>query len=438
MASRGRINFLSTIDKALVSLGLNLGSRIRSDGVRDLTILSGYAGIYLLVGIAPAFIALPMLWLAWFGVIAHSRAWVSNENQRRDIARGLSDLDPDTLPDLRRTSLISALQLVVIIPLLFSMTDRIFDLGQTNEDNSLKEWLLFSIDLLFRSLLDWAEVYEVSLSSIKPTSMSAKHMILLQLLTIDFLLVQAIIRLVETRRMTDEGVRGVSKDPEHAVRLGKRATKALLIALHDTEDDSTKSAIIVALGRIGDLRAAPNLLKMLGQPTVEVDALAALITIDHHPTLTKSVYSSRFEERRAAAIWLARSNHINAPNLISDLSHDSEPTVRREAITAATEHPIELVETCLIRASTDSDTETRRRAVAGLRRHPSEEAMFAAIDASKDLDVEVRLRAVDVLSTHADGRVVQPLAERMLDENKGVKESAKRAIEHLESLQGRS
>jgi hypothetical protein len=325
----------------------------------------------------------------------------------------------------------------VIIPLLFSMTDRIFDLGQTSGDSSFKEWLLFSIDLLFRSLLDWAEVYEVSLSSIKPTSMWAKHLILLQLLTIDFLLVQAIIRLVETRRMTDEGVRGVSKDPEHAVRLGKRATKALLIALHETDDDSTKSAITVALGRIRDVKAAPNLLKMLGQPIVEVDALAALITIDHHPSLTKSVNSSRMEERRAAAIWLARSSHQNAPKLISDLTNDSEPSVRREAITAATEHPIELVETSLVRATTDSDTETRRRAVAGLRRHPSEVAMFAAIDASRDSDVEVRLHAVDVLSTHADGRVVQPLADRLLDEDKGVKESARRAIEHLESMRGR-
>ena len=432
------VPLLRAIDRGLIALGHNLGSRIQSDGIRDLVILSGYAGIYLLVLIAPSAIALPLLWLAWFGVIAHSRVWVANETQRRDIARGLSDLDPDSLPDLRRTAFISAIQLLVIIPLLFDRTDRLFGIGGTTGEENIEQWMLFSIDLLFRSLLDWAEVYEVSLSSVKPTSMWARHMIMLQLLTIDFLLVQAIIRLVETRRMADEGVRGVSKDPEHAVRLGRRATKPLIRALYDVEmDDAARSSIAVALGRIGDVRAAPPLVRLFGEPAIEVDALAAAITIDHHPTLEKAIRSERQAVRRCSAVWLARSSHPRAPELVSLLASDDEPIVRREAIRAAASQPAELVEGVVVIAVTDGDAETRRRAVAGLRRHRSEKAMFAAIQASTDADVEVRRRAVDALSSHPDGRVVQPLAERLEDDDEEVRQGARRAIEHLESPRGR-
>ena len=48
-----------------------------------------------------------LLWLGYLGILGVGRAWVANEKQRTAIARKLSDTDPDTLPDLRISALLS-------------------------------------------------------------------------------------------------------------------------------------------------------------------------------------------------------------------------------------------------------------------------------------------------------------------------------------------
>ena len=299
--------------------------------------------------------------------------------------------------------------------------------------------MLFSIDLLSRSLLDWAEVYEISFSSITPNSMWTRHMILLQLLTIDFLLVQAIIRLLEIRRITDEGVRATARDPDHSVRLGKRAVKPLIRASNDPAlEEKEISSIAIALGRIGDSRAAPGLVRLFGVSTVEVDALAASMTIDHHPTLSKAARSDRVAERRCAASWCNRTTHPGVIPILLRLVNDAEARVRREAVRSLESQPPDDVEEAVVQACTDEDERTRRIAVGALRRHVGEASMFAAIRASTDSDVEIRRRAVEALSSHPDGRVVQPLADRLEDEDESVRDGARSALEHLESLRSRS
>ena len=53
------------------------------------------------------------------------------------------------------------------------------------------------------------------------------------LLTIDFILIQGIVRIFEIRRTISEGVAAAVRDPEMAYRLGTRAVPSLLEMLGD-------------------------------------------------------------------------------------------------------------------------------------------------------------------------------------------------------------
>ena len=95
-----------------------------------------------------------ILWFGFLGVLGVGRAWVANEKLRTKIARKLSDEDPDELPDLRISALLSSLQLFAIIPLLMKSSHEIFDLYVVPPDATLLDWMLLGVDLLFRSILD--------------------------------------------------------------------------------------------------------------------------------------------------------------------------------------------------------------------------------------------------------------------------------------------
>ena len=81
-------------------------------------------------------------------MIGIGRAWVSNEKQRTAIARKLSDANPDELPDLRVSALLSALQLFIIIPLLMRSSHSIFGLYAVDEDATISDWMLLGVDCL--------------------------------------------------------------------------------------------------------------------------------------------------------------------------------------------------------------------------------------------------------------------------------------------------
>ena len=141
-----------------------------------------------------------LLWVGFLGVLGVGRAWVSNEKQRTAIARKLSDADPDHLPDLRISALLSALQLFIIIPLLLRSSHLIFNLYEVPENSTFSDWALLGVDLLFRSILDWSEIYGVKMSAIELDSMGGRHLIMAFLLTIDFILIQGIVRVFQIRR----------------------------------------------------------------------------------------------------------------------------------------------------------------------------------------------------------------------------------------------
>ena len=83
------------------------------------------------------------------------------------------------MPDLRLSAFLSALQLLVIIPLLLKSSHELFDLYLVPIDATYADWFLLGIDLLCKSLLDWSEIYGVQFSSINFDSMGGRHLIML-------------------------------------------------------------------------------------------------------------------------------------------------------------------------------------------------------------------------------------------------------------------
>ena len=123
------------------------------------TLMFSFVIIYSAAFFTTAEIAWILLWLGYIGVIGIGRAWVANEKMRTAIARKLSDADPDDLPDLRISALLSALQLIIIIPLLMRSSHSIFDLYAVNDGAKFSDWILLGVDLLFRSVLDLSLIH---------------------------------------------------------------------------------------------------------------------------------------------------------------------------------------------------------------------------------------------------------------------------------------
>src|SRR5207248_998841 len=91
------------------------------------------------------YVPLVALGFGYVGVLAVGRAWVRNEKQRTAIVKKLRDDDPDRMPDLRWTALVSALQLLVLFPLLYMQLQRHFHLYDDRGGASFLDWLWFSL-----------------------------------------------------------------------------------------------------------------------------------------------------------------------------------------------------------------------------------------------------------------------------------------------------
>src|SRR5262249_24806994 len=144
--------------------------------------------------------------------------------------------DPDQLPDLRWTALVSALQLLVLFPLAFMQLQRHFHLYAVHGQVNFADWLWFTLDKTYlKALPDWSLLYGVHISSIEFDSIWGRHLVLLARLTVDYILIQGVLRLLAIRAMIHEAVTAVKADPEMAVRLGRRAIAPLVEKLSDPD-----------------------------------------------------------------------------------------------------------------------------------------------------------------------------------------------------------
>jgi hypothetical protein len=245
---------LSTLDHGFASLAVPFGVRVRDTRLRYAILLGVFAVTYLLGALHLGKLSLYAIVFGYIGVLAIGRAWVLNEKKRIRIAKKLEHEDPDKLPDLRGAALVSALQLFILFPLLYQALEP-FDLYKVNEGPTFWSWLWFSIDKTYlKALPDWSVLYGVHISSIEFDSKLGRHLVLLNRLTFDYILIQGVIRLVAIQITIREAVAVIKIDPDMAVRLGRREIPSLLRKLDDP-DKAVRGAAANVLVQLGESSA---------------------------------------------------------------------------------------------------------------------------------------------------------------------------------------
>ena len=421
----------------LVRFSRLFGTGILQPRLQIFTLLIGFAIIHSATFYTSSEITWVILWLGYLGVIGIGRAWVSNEKQRTAIARKLSDANPDELPDLRVSALLSALQLFIIIPLLMRSSHSIFGLYAVDEDATISDWMLLGVDLLFRSFLDWSEIYGVQMSSIELDSMGGRHLFMILLLTIDFILIQGLFRIFEIRRTISEGVAATVRDPEMAYRLGARAVPSLLVMLEDDDIGVEQCRnVIEALAVLQESSACNLIINRFSDDELKATAISAMVTIGHLPSLVDTLNSDVYAERIGAITALRKLAHPESiPALLAAFltaeNAEREQILQALSATGPPSYPH------LRKALRDTNTRVKLVALQGLKLDSSESLMIQLIEMSSDADADVRLAVVDAMQRFSDGRVVAPLAKALEDEDERVARQAKRSLDHLESVAAR-
>src|SRR5262249_23078034 len=209
---------------------------IREPLPRYALMLGMFAAIYLVGAFVVHPLALVDLGFGYVGVLAIGRAWVLNEKERTAIAKKLKDGNPDEMPDLRWASLVSALQLLFLFPLLVQQVQWQYLLFNLDAAATFGYWLWFSLDKTYlKALPDWSILYGVHISSIDFDAPWGRHLVMLSRLTFDYILIQGVLRLLAIRATVGEAVAAVKADPEMAVRLGRRAITPLIEKLSDPD-----------------------------------------------------------------------------------------------------------------------------------------------------------------------------------------------------------
>jgi hypothetical protein len=251
----GGYSALTSLDRMLCWIAVPFGVTIRDPRLRFAVLLGMFALIFAIGSLPISFWPLVALVCGYIGVLAIGRAWVVNEKERTAIVKKLKDGDPDQMPDLRVTALVSALQLFILFPLLFQQVQAHYQLYEVTGEVSFWDWFWFAIDKTYlKALPDWTVLYDIHISTIKYDASWGRHLILFTRLTFDFILIQGLLRLWAIRTTIAEAVAAVKADPDMAVRLGKRAILPLTEKLNDT-DKTVRGAAANALTQLGDKRA---------------------------------------------------------------------------------------------------------------------------------------------------------------------------------------
>ena len=426
----------NTIDQFLQKVGYLSGMSINNSLYRIAVI-----EFVLLIFIIPAMflpdsmriIGLLSAILSAILVLSVHRVWSADERRRREIANRVMDGDPDIGNDHRIDVLVASLHLLFIVPLLLQRVDDVFDIYSVDNEK-FSVWFMFGMDLFSRSLLDWAEVYEIRFSDVDSSSMAGKHLILFLLISIDLLLIQSIIRLIGIRGTIREGVSAAARDPETAARIGRRVNKALLKSIFDTDIADEKRHRIRALAITGGPNEVESLLKLLTDDSVRTETLATLIRIGKIEQTNRLVNSSNVNLRASALQWMLLASDGPHYFRIRQLESDPSPRIRKSVLESLEDAPLDIATTSIIQSLNDTNDDVRIEASRQLRRLASEEILQYAPLLLESNSVACRIHGVEALATIEDGRVVPYIVKMFDDEDERVKISAQKAIEHLQRL----
>jgi HEAT repeat protein len=139
--------------------------------------------------------------------------------------------------------------------------------------------------------------------------------------------------------------------------------------------------------------------------------------------------SSGEEERREAAMQLARLKSEAAFRALASAVNDPSPRVRAAVVASLAERGDEsAVPLLAARLATDKDQFVRKATAYALGRFHEGERTGALAGALRDKDPEVRAAAAISLGDHADAGAVAPLASALSDKNDFVRAQAARAL----------
>ncbi len=438
---------------ALVWLATPFGTNVRGPLRRYSILLGIYAVIYLIGALPIPILPLLALGIGYVGVLAVGRAWVKNETQRTAIAKKLVDGDPDALPDLRWTALVSALQLIVLFPLFFQQVHAHFPgLYKVPEDATFGTWFIFTLDAYNKVLMGLFNLYGVHFETAEPISPWGRHLILIGRLTIEWLLIQGVVRLFAIRETIRDAVAAVIRDPGMAVRVGRRTVRPLihelknpdaavrlraadvLGLLRDTEavgplietmnrdaDEGVRSQAARSLGLLGDREAVPALLAMLRDRSDEVRRHAAeALGLIGDPRAVPVLIQALGSDAAGVRVEAARA-----------LGHVGDDTVPDHLIPMVVRDPDEAVR---IAATGALKMRWRDRAIEGLVEMLGTEEekpgwlgkWFGAKRPQNEADQEVsdRQRAAEALGELADARTINALAEALQANDRLVRRAA--------------
>jgi HEAT repeat protein len=262
------------LDAGLVWLARPFGVNITDPAVQHARFVLIYLVIYLLALLPVPALPLVALAVGYVGVIAVGRAWVANEKQRARIAKKLVEGRPDEMPDLRWVALASALQLLLLFPLLYQQMQRHFGLYHVPDGANFSSWVVFTLDMYSQSFLGLLDLYGVHITSITYSSPWGRHLATVERFTLYYVLIQGITRLFAIRETVQDAVAAVTADPDMAVRVGRRAVDALIAKLDDPVPLVRRRAA-EALGLLRDRSAAGPLARALLDADAGVRAQAA-------------------------------------------------------------------------------------------------------------------------------------------------------------------
>ena len=235
-----------------------------------------------------------------------------------------------------------------------------------------------------------------------------------------------------TRLLGHEDARG--EVIEALVRHGAGVTE-LLIEQLGSEDLEIRKAAVVALGRIGDARAAPALIEALDEDAElsipAADALAKIGDPRAFEALLALVGDQSAGVRQAVVGALNSLGSPRMPARVLPLLEDPDPNVRESAVKIAGYFGYRECVELLLERCNDEDERVRRAAIEHLPFLEDERATPALVRALKHETPKVRASAASASALAEGAEVSASLIEALADEDSWVRYFAARSLGRL-------
>jgi HEAT repeat protein len=222
---------------------------------------------------------------------------------------------------------------------------------------------------------------------------------------------------------------------EALVRHGSRVTE-LLVEQLGSEDLEIRKAAVLALGRIGDARAAPALIEVLDEdPELMIPAADALAKIGDQrafEALLAHVGDPNAGVRQSVVGALNSLGSPLMPGRVLPLLDDPDPNVRESAVKIAGYFGYPECVEPLLELCRDRDERVRRAAVEHLPFLEDERATPVLVGALRRETPKVRAAAAGALALAEGPEVSASLIEALGDEDSWVRYFAARSLGRLQ------